>query len=52
MEWITRKIIWTIVIVIIVLGLAVTIWNAIPTIIKVLAVILIVGGFFKTLSSK
>ena len=45
MEWLTKRIIWTILTVLIVAAIAVTIWEAIPGIIKVLAIIGIICGF-------
>ena len=39
MEWLTRKIIWTLAATFIAVGIAVAIWDAIPDIIKFLAVI-------------
>lgn len=45
MEWLTRRIIWTLLAVLVVVGIVVVIWEAIPGIIKVLAIIGIVCGF-------
>lgn len=45
MEWFTRRLIWTLAAAFIAVGIAVAIWEAIPGIIKVLAIIAIVCGF-------
>lgn len=47
MERLTRRIIWTLLTVFIVAGIAVVIWEAIPGIIKIIAIIAIVFSFFK-----
>ena len=48
----TRKIINTILLCLFVIGIALVIWEAIPTIIKILAVIGVIGYFLKIITSK
>lgn len=48
----TKFLIELILLLLLVVAIAICIWNAIPTILKIIAVILIVVGFFKMLQSK
>ena len=52
MERFTQKLINGIIIGLIVIGIAAAIWEAIPAIIKVFAVVGIIAGFFGALKSK
>lgn len=45
MERFTRRLIWGIATLILIVGIAVAIWEAIPGIIKFVAVVCIIGGF-------
>lgn len=47
-----RKIVNTILLALLLIGIALVIWEAIPTIIKILAVIGVIGYFVKTITSK
>lgn len=47
MEWLTRRIIWTLLAVLFTVGIVVAIWEALPGIIKILAALGIVFGFLK-----
>lgn len=45
MNWLARRLIWTIASAVLVIGVAIVIWDALPGIIKVLAIVGVAFGF-------
>lgn len=45
MDWLKNRVLWGLIITFFVIGLAGVIWNAIPGILKILAVVAVIFGF-------